>query len=126
VYDQGYYLATHADDEDVTICLHSVEASEWVEKSKSGSMSFFRFHQKCDTIKIPISSVDITSEIDFLFDASIPFAKLYKNARTIELDNISIYVAAAEDLLYLKEKRPDKSASDEADIAYLKKMLGIA
>ena len=43
MYDRGYYLATYADDDNVTICLHSVEASEWIETSKSGSMSFFCF-----------------------------------------------------------------------------------
>ena len=126
MYESGFYLATYADDESVTVCLHSVEASEWVESSRTGSMSFFCFDRKCDTIKVPISSIDITSEIDFMFDVSIPFAKLYKNSRIIELDTVRIHVAAAEDLLYLKGKRPDKSASDYADIEFLKDLLDTA
>ena len=70
MYDHGYYLATSADDENVNVCLSSDFASEWVENSKTGSMSFFCLDERSSMIQVPISSIDITSEVDFLYDVS--------------------------------------------------------
>lgn len=122
MYKMGFHLAVSADEDNVEVCLDSEEASRWVENSKPGSMSFFRLDGEITSKKVSISSIDINSEIDFLYDVSIPFSRLKENALIFDLNTVTISVAAAEDLLYLKERRPDKSASDYADIEYLKNL----
>lgn len=123
MYKHGFYLVRSAGDETVRLCQTGEEASEWVTSERPGSMSFFSFHGPVSSQEMPISSVDINTEVDFLYDISIPFSRLYKNAQVIELDTVTISVASAEDLLYLKERRSEKSASDYADIDFLRNLL---
>ncbi len=123
MYKHGFYLVMSAGDETVRLCQTGGEASEWVTSERPGSMSFFSFPDPVSSQEMPVSSVDINSEVDFLYDISIPFSRLYKSAQAIELDAVTISVASAEDLLYLKERRSEKSPSDYADIEFLRNLL---
>ena len=69
-----------------------------------------------------MQTVDISSQVDILFELGIPIMRLKKNARLIQLQDISFRVAAIDDLIALKEQRSDKSWTDEQDILYLKNL----
>jgi hypothetical protein len=123
MFENGYYLATEADEKKVYFCTAEDEASQWIEDHNPGSMSFFYFEDSLTTPSVPISEVDITTEIDCVYEISIPFTQLYNNGTRIALEEIEIVIAAPEDLLYLKEQRTEKTTSDYADIEYLRTML---
>ena len=103
--------------------LSAPEAKEWIGKNKSGSASFIGYEQKPGAQGIPLKSIDITTQVDYLFELNIPVMRLKKRAREIPMDDFFIHVASVEDLLALKENRRDKSSADYADIQFLKYLL---
>ena len=65
--------------------------------------------------KISLQEIVIPSQVDLLFELGIPILRLAQ-AQTIEL--FTFKVASAEDLLTLKELRPDKTDADRDDIRF--------
>jgi len=49
--------------------------------------------------------------------------RLKKNAKKVTIDDFIFLVASVEDMLALKENRPDKTGSDYTDIQFLKDLL---
>ena len=98
------------------------QAGQWVEHTKSGSLSFVALHSEPQQSEVLMQTVDISSQVDVLFELGIPIMRLKENARLIQLQDISFRVAAIDDLIKLKEQRSDKSWTDEQDIRYLKSL----
>jgi predicted nucleotidyltransferase len=123
MYAGGYYGAQKIVGERVRMILSASAAQAWVESSKAGSLTFVNFGRPLAEELIPLSQIDINTEIDFLFELSIPILRLKENAKSITIDEIQVLVAAPSDLLILKRNRKDKSSADEADIAFLATLL---
>jgi len=123
MYSIGSYCARASTSDALRMILTPSAAKEWVEASKSGSMTFVHFDAPLTAADIPFSRIDINTEIDFIFALSIPIPRLRENARKIMFETLPVFVASPADLLALKKKRPDKSAADKADIAFLKRLI---
>jgi hypothetical protein len=124
MYSHSYYLVTDIHEKTVFIALNSEEAELWVEQTKAGSISFILPYNTPKHPTVPMENIDISSQVDVLFELGIPITRLKKHARLIQLQNVSFRVASIEDLITLKEQRSDKSPVDEEDIRYLKSIKG--
>ena len=122
MYENSYYLIRRVKADTITIALTADQAGKWVEQSKSGSLSFVALHSEPQQSDVHMQTVDISSQVDVLFELGIPIMRLKENARLIQLQDISFRVAAIDDLIKLKEQRSDKSWTDEQDIRYLKSL----
>ena len=119
MYRLGYRLITAVGDEYLTTCRTVAEAAAWVEREKPGSMSFVDCPQE-EAPQVPFDRVDVSSQVDFLFELSIPTAQLRHNARRVEIPGLSFLVASVDDLIRLKEARRERDAADEDDLRYLR------
>ena len=119
MYENSYYLITRVKSDTITITLTADLAGKWVKQTKSGSLSFVALHSEPQQSEVYMQTVDISSQVDILFELGIPIMRLKENARLIQLQDISFRVAAIDDLIQLKEQRSDKSWTDEQDISYL-------
>lgn len=122
MYKNSYYLITKLKEDSITVALNGKHAEQWVERTKSGSISFVSLYSVPQHSEVQLKSVDIASQIDILFELGIPIMRLKENSRIIELQDISFRVASVDDLITLKEQRSDKSWTDEEDIRYLKSL----
>ena len=123
MYRNSYYLIRDVKEHTVDVALTKDEAESWVEKSKSGSISFILLHSVPEGNTVGMEAVDASTQVDFLFEPCIPVTKLLENARKIELQDLSFYVASVEDLITLKKHRSDKNQTDEDDIRYLENLI---
>jgi len=98
-------------------------ASEWVDQSRSGSLTFVQVPAEAGRERVLLREIDITTEVDILFDLGIPFARLRKGAVTVMIDDVPLLVASPRHLLQLKRDRPGKTSADMADIAFLEEKL---
>jgi hypothetical protein len=124
MYGCGYFLVTGIEPGTARIALTGEGARKWVSDTKSGSMTFVGFEMERPLEAVPIGTVDINTEIDFLFEPAVPIMRLKERATTITLDGNPVLVASPSDLIVLKERRKDRSAADDADIACLRELLG--
>jgi len=123
MYTHGYYLVYRVDESFCWIALGTKEALDRLEQEKAGSASFVRTAHSPENPRIAHGDIDIETQVDYLFELSIPFPKLKQRARTVELDDFSFLIAAPEDLLDLKRARPDKDEADKDDIRFLEKLI---
>ncbi|RKX79010.1 MAG: hypothetical protein DRP87_04715 [Spirochaetes bacterium] len=123
MYENNYYLITEVGNSSCSCALSADEADAWVEETRAGAVSFIELETKLLSKKIPHEKIDISTQVDFVFELGIPFTRLMGNARLIELKDTSFYVASPEDLLLLKEQRRDKTEADLLDIQFLKRLI---
>lgn len=123
MYEKNYCLIKSLDSEFLEIAEDVTQAKIWVETEKPASLSFIRNTADIDPKHIALENVDITSQVDFLFELGIPLMKLLKRSKTVVLGNISFQLASIEDLIVLKEQRADRSTTDDEDIRYLNSLL---
>lgn len=123
MYAGGYYCAREAATDALRMLLTPSAAKEWVDVSGSGSMTFVHFDAPLAAAEVPFARIDINTEIDFIFALSIPVLRLRENAKTVMFETLPVFVASPADLFVLKRKRPDRSPADEADIAFLKRLI---
>ena len=122
MYENSYYLITRVKADTITITLTADQAGKWVEQTKSGSISFVSLQSEPQQPDVHMQTIDLSSQVDILFELGIPIMRLKENARLIQLQDISLRVASIDDLITLKEQRSDKSWTDEQDIRYLKSL----
>ena len=122
MYENSYYLITRVKADTITIALTAAKAQQWVEQTKSGSISFVSLQSEPQQPDVHMQAIDLSSQVDILFELGIPIMRLKENARLIQLQDISFRVASIDDLITLKEQRSDKSWTDEQDIRYLKSL----
>jgi len=122
MYESSYYLITRVKADTITIALTAAKAQQWVEQTKSGSISFVSLQSEPQQPDVHMQAIDLSSQVDILFELGIPIMRLKENARLIQLQDISFRVASIDDLITLKEQRSDKSWTDEQDIRYLKSL----
>ncbi|MEW5816397.1 MAG: hypothetical protein AB1798_13495, partial [Spirochaetota bacterium] len=120
MYRCGYYLITDVTGDTVVVKKTADKAAQWIEDVGPSAFSFiYPFHlPQAETLFF--NEIDASSQIDFMIDLTIPFARLKERATTYNLDDFSICVAAINDLIQLKEDRSDKTDADYADLAFLK------
>ncbi len=123
MYEHDYCLVTSVENDSAYIQLSASEAKQWITGTKSGSTTFIGFESKPLRARVPLKNIDITTQVDYLFELSIPVMRLKERANKILIDDFFILVASAEDLLALKEHRQDKTSADYADIQFLKDLL---
>lgn len=122
MYENSYYLITRVKADTITIALTAAKAQQWVEQTRSGSISFVSLQSEPQQPEVHMQAIDLSSQVDILFELGIPIMRLKENARLIQLQDISFRVASIDDLITLKEQRSDKSWTDEQDIRYLKSL----
>ena len=125
MYGHEYYLVVAVENDSASIQLSATEAKQWINDTKSGSIAFIGLETKPAGPTIPLKDIDITTQVDYLFELSILAIKLKRRAKKIPIDDFSILVASVEDLLALKESRREKTGADKADIEFLKDLLRI-
>ena len=123
MYQNNYYLVEKVIEDSAVVALFQEDAAGWVENNKAGSMSFIGFEKQPKAVHVPLKDIDITTQIDFLFELSVPIIKMKKRAWETIIDNAKILIASKEDLLILKQNRKDKSPADYADIAFLQSLI---
>ncbi len=123
MYEYGYYLVTAVENDSAQICLSADEANQWIIDTKSGSTTFIGFEKTQPSAQVALQEIDITTQIDYLFEPGIPVMRLKKNAKKVPIDDFFILLASVPDLLALKENRPDKNGADYTDIQFLKDLL---
>lgn len=123
LYSKGYYLITSVDDSGVSVAAKSTEADLWISNEKPGSLTFVVAENVPNLDRVKYENIDITSQIDFLYELPIPFPRLESRAKVVDLEGITIKVASPEDLIALKSARSNRSPADDDDIRYLKTYL---
>ncbi len=123
MYGHGYYLIVSVEDDCARVQLTPTEAKSWIEDEKSGSATFVGFGKKTLHECIPLIDIDITTQVDYLFELSIPVTRLKERAKKIPMEDFFILVASIEDLIVLKENRKEKTNADYADIQFLQNLL---
>lgn len=125
MYENGYYLVSEIKNTNAFLILSAQEAVDWIESSKAGAMTFVAIHgpEKPAESLYPLDRIDSFTQVDFLFELSIPIMKMKKNAKTIPLDDFQILLASKQDLLVLKEQLKTKTEADYADIEFLKELI---
>ena len=123
MYEYGYCLVTGVENDSARICLSTDEANQWIIDTKSGSTTFIGFGKTQLSARVSLQEIDITHQIDYWFEPGSPFMRLKKNAKKVTIDDFIFLVASVEDMLALKENRPDKTGSDYTDIQFLKDLL---
>ncbi|MFP4432135.1 MAG: nucleotidyl transferase AbiEii/AbiGii toxin family protein [Spirochaetaceae bacterium] len=119
MYRLWYRLVTAVYDDSLSTCPTNREADEWIERQKPGSISFI-ICSKDESAQVPFERIDVSSQVDFLFELGIPAVQLGRNARPVEIPGLSFLVASIDDLIRLKEARPDRDAADEDDLRFLR------
>lgn len=122
MYSHGYFLVTKVEESLCELSLNPAEALAWIEREKAGSASFIRTGFSPENHKVEHRFVDAETQVDFLFELSIPFPRLRQNARTVTLKDLSFPVASPEDLLYLKRNRKEPDEADREDIRFLENL----
>jgi len=123
MYKNNYYLIEKVFPDNALVALYPEDAAGWVENSKAGSMTFITLKKQPKNATVPLSDIDITTQIDLLFELSVPIIKMKQRAWETTIDNVKILIASKEDLLVLKQNRKDKSPADYADIAFLENLI---
>ncbi len=123
LYGAGFALVVGVSDSSIWFQPTAARALSWVEDSRPGSLTFVEARLPAGASSLPPDAIDITTQVDFLFDLVVPFPRLREHALEFRVDDVTILVASVKDLLALKESRADKSAADLADIEFLKKRL---
>lgn len=123
MYRVGYRMVTSVGDDSLSTCPTVAEADEWIERQKPGAISFIECSND-ESAEVPFERVDVSSQVDFLFELSIPTMQLRRRARQIEVSDLSFLVASVDDLIRLKEARPDRDAADEDDLRFLRGLKG--
>ncbi len=119
LYGYSFFLVKAVKETSCSIALTAREGLEWVDKEKAGSVSFIQTQSTPVTPEISHLDIIAGSQIDILFELSVPFPRLLEHARTIQLEDFSFKVASPGDLISLKKARTDFSAADEEDIRFL-------
>ena len=123
LYGHKFFLAYDAGEDGVLVKKNPGEAKDWVENSKSGSMSFIKIVCEITDNCVFYKDIDPNSQIDFLFELSVPILRLKERAVLHHYEDLDLNVVSMEDLLTLKKDRKNKSASDIADIEFLEALL---
>lgn len=110
------------DERNCFIAASADEAAQWIETEKAGAISFISLKEAPEGPAVPFADIDVSTQVDLIFEPGIPFTLLKKNARQIDLEDLSFLVASPEDLLTMKENRPDKTEADEDDIRFLRRL----
>ena len=122
MYRNSYYLIRDMHEDAVSIALTEDDAERWLERTKAGSISFVMLSIVPQHERVSMDCIDVSSQVDVLFELGIPIMRLKKHARIVRLGELSFRVASIEDLITLKEQRSDKSFTDEEDIRFLENL----
>ena len=141
MYDLSYLLVTGVDAEAARLAANRHAAQRWLAVENPGSLSFVAAPTDVrgateapgegvsaeepppDHRMVNHTSIEIESQVDFLYELAVPYPRLKSRSREIDVSGTTLLVASPADLIALKEARSDRSADDEADIAFLKGLL---
>jgi predicted nucleotidyltransferase len=101
-------------------------ALEWVDQNAPGSLTFVErptLMEDDTTRELPHEQIRVESQVDLLYDLTVPFERLLHAAQVSVVSGVSVRYASLEHLLELKKARRDQSAADAADIAFLRERL---
>ncbi len=128
LYSVGWVLVCAVSDEGATVFGTVDAALSWINGANPGSLTLIKRPASVPDVAsrdVPHCEIEVESQIDLLYDLAVPFGRLLHQARVVEIEGAEVRCASDRHLLQLKESRRDKSAADQADIAYLRSRLGI-
>lgn len=129
LYENGYVLVSDVTDAGATV-LGTVEAAlDWMNITNPGSLTLIERPLPVGnnkTCNIAHEDIRVESQVDLLYDLTVPFGRLFHEAEETTLTGVRIRYASARHLLLLKEARRNQSPADEADIAFLRTRLSDA
>lgn len=127
MYANSCVLVRDVDAGSVVVFTNAEAADEWITAAKPGSLTFIETPPSASyagpTARLRHAQIQITSQVDFLYELPVPYVRLRSRARTVSLAGVDTLVAAPEDLIALKQARTDRSPADDADIAYLQRVI---
>lgn len=123
MYEHNFYMIKEIQEEGALFIPHAAKAQEWISETKHGSMSFIYFSDGLSNNPVPFEQIDISTQVDFLFELSVPAVQLKRRSRKIDIDDFSVAIASPEDLLTLKNNRKEKNSSDYSDIDFIQNNL---
>ena len=126
LYENGYAAVTSAGSTRAHVLRTATAATDWIEERRASAVTLVRPGKVEGLGDIPLSQIDIATQVDLLFDLPVPVMRLKKRARAVVMDDVTILVASPRDLLELKRRRPRKTRDDLADIAHLERILASA
>ena len=125
LYARDYVIVSSVNDRSAGLLSSIPEANRWIEAYHPGSLTFVARPMGFRTgssREVPHHAIDIESQVDVLYDLAVPFGRLFHEACTISIGEVTVRYAAAHHLLQLKEARTDRSGADDADIAFLREL----
>lgn len=127
MYRHGRVLVRDVGESSVTVLGSTDVADAWIDSALPGSLTFVALPDGRSTgdftARIPHSEIEITTQVDLLYELAVPYVRLRERARSISLAGVEAIVAAPADLLAIKRAARERTADDEADIAFLERLL---
>ena len=123
LYAHGYAAVTSVGSTRAHVLRTPTAATDWIEERHASSVTLVRSGPVQGLGDIPLSQIDITTQVGLLFDLPIPVMRLKERARAVAIGDVTILVALPRDLLELRRQRPKKTPDDLADISHLESML---
>ena len=126
LYRNGYVLVVAVSEGGATVIGRVTTARGWVEQNNPGSLTFVGRPAGVgdeETHEVPHEKIRVESQVDLLYELTVPFGRLLHDAEKRTVSGVLVRYASLDHLLQLKEARSDRSAADEADIAFLRQRL---
>jgi len=126
LYAHGYVIVCSVEEDGAEMLPSVSEANRWIALRDPGSLTFVArpVALEADSPQlVPHHAIEIESQIDILYDRTVPFDRLFHDACSVAIGDITVRYAAAHHLIQLKEARSDRSAADDSDIAFLHDLL---
>lgn len=127
LYELGHVLVVEVDERAALSAPDPSAANRWIESDRPGSLTFIAKPATAanlgDRLRAEHTVIDIQSQVDVLYELSVPFPRLRSRAGILQLAGTPVAVASPQDLIVLKEARRDRSPADDYDIAYLRRLL---
>ena len=126
LYRNGYVLVVAVTQQGATLIGGEAAARKWVERNRPGSLTLVErpaLLRGEESKKVPHHAIRVESQVDLLYDLAVPFGRLLHDAEGGVVSEVQVRYASAQHLLELKRSRSDRSAADEADIAFLLERL---
>jgi len=129
LYQARYVLVSAVSDENATVFGTLEAALTWVDSANPGSLTLIKRPRSVPEVAscdVSHQDIEVESQVDLLYDLTVPFGRLLHDATETEIDGVRIRYASARHLLLLKQARRNPSPADDADIAYLQTRLADA
>ncbi len=125
VLQVGYLLVLAVWEDSVEVARTLESARRWIEAESPASLTFVLPKENAPTgrtARLLHDTIRAETQVDILFDLSVPFGHLRHRATTQIVGGVELRIASPGDLIRLKEARSDPSPADRFDIDFLRRL----